>query len=163
MTRGRCCGFGGVTKGRRRSSRLDPSFNSLKQADRDIHSSHIPLSIHHLSHPRFPALCVSVSGNFCLLDHSLHQHAVSALFDSDEAPLPYEVHAAGVLSTPAGVIRVVLVDSRGHIRVLRLNMDDSAALTAYPVGNGWIGMTGHTEDLVAIDISEDGLVTALGQ
>ena len=55
------------------------------------------------------------------------------------------------------------MDSKGYIRVLRLDLDDIAALTAYPVGNGSIGRTSDTQDLVVVDISEDGIITALGE
>ena len=103
---------------------------------------------------------MSDTGALTLLEQSLQHHAVSpSSLHHDQ--LSVRLVAAGVVSQPVGTVRIVVVDSTGCILVRRLGIEEDAP-SAHSAGEDWLGSRGEPLNVLNADVSEDGVVTALG-
>lgn len=117
-------------------------------------------SIHYVKHPRYPALCVSPTGDLTLLDGSLRQYPITPVASNGRSQM---LCSAGVIFEPVSAFRVVLVDTEGHIRIVRLSAQDDNIGPVQPGGEGWIGLPDTPLDISCAQISDDGVITALSK
>ena len=113
----------------------------------------------HLSHDTNHVLCVSSAGGLTVLDTSLKSNTVGTTSTGTSLD---NIMAAGVINTSGGRTRIVLIDVKGLIQVIKLDLHDPHQLQAEVVSEGWLGDTKRKDgSFTFADIGEDGIATAL--
>ncbi|GFZ45721.1 hypothetical protein JCM24511_03450 [Saitozyma sp. JCM 24511] len=116
------------------------------------HSSPVH-SLHHLSSPSFPILCVSSTSEVSLLDSSFAPHRKA---DGDSTPL---LATRVVDSSPESSLLVV-VDARAQVVVQRIQ-HHGETVSAKEMSTGVLVSLQSSRSLVAAEISETGIITAI--
>ncbi|ADV19528.1 hypothetical protein CNB04100 [Cryptococcus gattii WM276] len=109
-------------------------------------------SIHHLPSPATPLLLISSPSQFYLLDSKLQSHSITTTSLKSHELLTSRV----ILQENEQSVRVVVVDRRGRIEVIKIWIEDRRLerISEGKVGNG---------KLVAGDVSDDGVITVLDE
>lgn len=118
------------------------------------------LSLHHLSSPSFPILCVSSTSEISLLDSSFAPHRIpsSSKADGDSTPL---LATRVVDSSPESSL-LVAVDARAQVVVQRIQ-HHGETVSAKEMSTGVLVSLQSSRSLVAAEISETGIITAIGE
>ncbi|KAK4686673.1 hypothetical protein P7C73_g3446, partial [Tremellales sp. Uapishka_1] len=129
--------------------------------EKEVISVQHPLhSIHHLASTAFPILLVGSDSRFALLDASLQSHPVEVPRAVSSAKKASNL-SAKIISSSAATSKLVTIDSRGHVMVVKVDHGDESSLKAEKVNDGWISSDGKERDLVFADISEEGTISAI--
>jgi hypothetical protein len=136
----------------RKQSRIDTLF----QLD---HSSPVH-SLHHLSSPSFPILCVSSTSEISLLDSSYAPHRIPSSSEADDVVTP--LLATRVIDSSPESSLLVAVDVRAQVIVQRIN-HHGETISAAKTSTGVLVPLQSSRSLVAAEISVTGIITAIGK
>ncbi len=114
-------------------------------------------SFHHLNSTTYPILILG-SSKIALLDQSL------AIKSVDLSTFRYvsDLLSAKIVSSTSVTSRLVTIDGKGHIKVIRLDHPEEGSSKGEVVTRG--NLSGDKDfSLLSADISEDGTVNAISQ